>query len=197
MITKSIDISLKEAQDFYSGDNETLKELAVRAFPKTVLESSYKRIRYFEDACNALGLNANDVETAVRCVAKISHAAVAMLKVSIIRKALNLGYKQELRNGEVYYPYLPLYNEESVKSIGKFKCDGKVYSLVSGDVFSENGGLTHSSKMRGVDICANTGDNALFGCATKEIAEHFGKYFGVLITIAKFGDNQNFEQIKD
>lgn len=32
---------------------------------------------------------------------------------------------------------------------------------------------------------ANSG---FLGCATKEIAEHFGKYFGMLITTAKYAD---------
>ena len=33
------------------------------------------------------------------------------------------------------------------------------------------------------------------GCATEEIAQHFGKYFGILITEAKYGDLPNFEII--
>ena len=32
---------------------------------------------------------------------------------------------------------------------------------------------------------ANSG---FLGCATKEIAQHFGKYFGMLITTAKYAD---------
>ena len=43
------------------------------------------------------------------------------------------------------------------------------------------------------------GANARFGflgCATKEIAEHFGKYFGILITEAKYGDMVEFEIIE-
>ena len=43
------------------------------------------------------------------------------------------------------------------------------------------------------------GANARFGflgCATKEIAEHFGKYFGMLITEAKYGDIVDFEIIE-
>lgn len=33
------------------------------------------------------------------------------------------------------------------------------------------------------------------GCATKEIAEHFGKYFGMLITETKYAD-KDFEVIE-
>ena len=34
-------------------------------------------------------------------------------------------------------------------------------------------------------------------CATKEIAKHFSKYFGMLITEAKYGDLPDFEIIEN
>ena len=43
------------------------------------------------------------------------------------------------------------------------------------------------------------GDDAsigFLGCANKEIAQHFGKYFGMLITEAKYGDLSDFEIIE-
>ena len=36
-------------------------------------------------------------------------------------------------------------------------------------------------------------DSGFLGCATEEIARHFGKYFGMLITEAKYGDLKDFE----
>lgn len=35
------------------------------------------------------------------------------------------------------------------------------------------------------------------GCATKEIASHFGKYFGMLIIKAEYSDMINFEVISN
>jgi hypothetical protein len=35
------------------------------------------------------------------------------------------------------------------------------------------------------------------GCATKKIAQHFGKYFGMLITEAKYADMVDFEIIEN
>lgn len=35
------------------------------------------------------------------------------------------------------------------------------------------------------------------GCANEEIAQHLGKYFGMLITEAKYGDMVDFEIISD
>ena len=34
------------------------------------------------------------------------------------------------------------------------------------------------------------------GCANKEIAQHLGKYFGMLITEAKYGDLADFEIVE-
>ena len=39
---------------------------------------------------------------------------------------------------------------------------------------------------------ANVG---FLGCANEEIAQHLGKYFGMLITEAKYGDMVDFEII--
>ena len=35
------------------------------------------------------------------------------------------------------------------------------------------------------------------GCASQEIAQHFGKYFGMLITEAKYADMLDFEIIEN
>ena len=36
-------------------------------------------------------------------------------------------------------------------------------------------------------------DSWFLGCATEEIARHFSKYFGMLITEAKYSDLKDFE----
>ena len=40
----------------------------------------------------------------------------------------------------------------------------------------------------GVNVGHAYADVGFLGCANKEIAEHFGKYFGILITEAKYAD---------
>ena len=55
--------------------------------------------------------------------------------------------------------------------------------------------LNMSSKSRNDRLAdANFG---FLGCATKKIAQHFGKYFGMLITEAKYGDMVDFEIIEN
>lgn len=54
--------------------------------------------------------------------------------------------------------------------------------------------LFNSKPVRHYSMYANVG---FLGCASKEIAQHFGEYFGMLITEAKYGDMVDFKIIKD
>ena len=94
------------------------------------------------------------------------------------------------------------YYDDEVKSgimeiIGKIKDEGEEYKVLSGcspthgshvglGCFYFDGGF-------GVACCSF----GFLGCSNKEIAEHFSKYFGMLITEAKFGDLPDFEIIED
>lgn len=51
-------------------------------------------------------------------------------------------------------------------------------------------GFTACDKMASANA-----QSSFLGCANKEIAEHFSKYFGALITEAKFGDLKDFSVI--
>ena len=130
-----------------------------------------------------------------------------MFKLNIIRKALNLGQDLHLtkgpENSRIYYPYNPLATEDStyfmdelnlgeIEVIGKIKNEGTLYNVFSGDSsFSYHAGLgDFSSKVGGAS--ANTCIGFL-GCASQEIAQHFGKYFGMLITEAKYADMVDFK----
>ena len=78
--------------------------------------------------------------------------------------------------------------------IGKIKSDGKIYNVLGGDAI-ENGfdGLGQFYINEGIGYTG--ADGGFFGCATKEIAKHFGKYFGMLITEAKYADLKGVEII--
>ena len=82
----------------------------------------------------------------------------------------------------------------SMEIIGRFNNDGIEYFVLNGDP-----GISGHSGLAVYDglICvahAKT-EFAFLGCASAEIAEHFGKYFGMLITEAKYGDLDGFEII--
>lgn len=132
-----------------------------------------------------------------------------MFELNIIRRALNLGkdlhFTKNSENHHLYYPYNPFITTDStyykkelnsgaIEIIGKVKSEGKLYFILGGCAFVNcNRGLGCFDPYSGMG-----GANAVvgfLGCANKEIAKHFGKYFGMLITVAKYGDMIDFEVI--
>lgn len=209
---KIINISLNEARELYNNGNATLKEIALKAFSKDELIYNFKYITTFKNACEALGLNYDYMFYITKNIATISKASAAMFKLNIIRKALNLGQDLHLvKNPEdsyIYYPYNPFVTKNStyyksninlckMEIIGKFKCEGEEYNVLSGRAF-DGGGLAGLGGFYSNDtvgyVSANIG---LLGCANKEIAKHLGKHFGMLITEAKYGDLDGVEIIED
>ena len=202
-----ITITLDQARSWFRSGNDELRELALQAFGKDALVGSFRDITTFEKACEVFGLHhcTSDVDF----IATVSGSMAAMLKLNIIRKALNLGYDMHFaknpRNSFLYYPYNPLvtipegcnYYKEQINSgifqiIGKVKIEGVKYNVLGGGItYDINSGLGDFNYQTGVCKCHS--DVSFLGCATKEIAEHFGKYFGILITEAKYGDLESFE----
>ena len=130
-----------------------------------------------------------------------------MFKLNIIRKALNLGQDLHLtkdpEDSYIYYPYNPFVTKSStyykseitsgkMKVIGKIKSEGEEYNVLGGCAsaggYAGLGGF-HSSAGVGYAY-AYLG---FLGCANEEIAHHLEKYFGMLITEAKYGDLPDFE----
>lgn len=208
---KKIYVSLDEAIKWFNSGNATLKEFALKAFSKDELAYNFNDITTFEKACEALDLNYDDIFYITKSITIISNASAAMFKLNIIRKALNLGQDLHLtkdpEDSYIYYPYNPFVtnsstyykseiNSGTMKVIGKIKSEGEEYNVLGGDAdIGGNAGLGDFCSDHGVGTAyANVG---FLGCATKEIAEHFGKYFGMLIIEAKYGDMIDFEIVED
>ena len=208
----TINVTLDEAREWYNSGNETLKELALKCFPLIKLNThNFENIKTFEDAVNELG---NDIEHANFIVNVLEHqskASAAMYKLNIVRKALNLGQDLHLtkdpEDSYIYYPYNPFVTENStffekqinsgkMEVIGKIKSEGTLYDVLGGYALNGGGnaGLGYFYSWNGMgDAFAAFG---FLGCANKEIAKHLGKYFGMLITEAKYGDLDGFEIIE-
>ena len=201
MKERNITITLNKAKEWFNSENATLKDIALQAFDKDELTFNFKRITTFKKACEALGLNYNAIFHITKSIATISKASAAMFKLNIIRKALNFGqylqFTKSPKDSNLYYPYNPFVTESStyyasnlnsgkMEIIGKIRSEGTLYDVLGGSAFfggtSGLGGFGSSNGVGGA--CANVG---FLGCATKEIAQHFGKYFGMLITEAKYG----------
>lgn len=209
---RNITITLEKAKEWYNSGNESLMEIALQVFNRDELRCNFQDITTLKTACDALGLDYLDVNVTANVVAKYSKASAAMFKLNIVRKALNLDQDLHLtknpKDSYIYYPCNPLVTKNStsykneIKSgkmeiIGKIKSEEKLYNILGGstsDGFSAGGLVCFSSDIEESMAPAHIG---FLGCATKEIAEHFGKYFGVLITEAKYGDIVDFEIIED
>ena len=205
---KKIDLSLDEARELYNSDNETMIKLALRAFPEKDLKfKHFSEITTFEDAVRTIGMNLNWALRMVEELETASKASAAMFKLNIIRKALNLGQDLYLtkdpENSYIYYPYNPFVTKSStyynsdinsgkMEVIGKIKSEGKEYNVLGGHAY--NGSFAGLGNLRSCNGVGTTDANIGFlGCANKEIAKHFSKYFGMLITEAKYSDLPDFQ----
>lgn len=208
---RNITITLEKAKEWYNSDNESLKEVALQAFSEDELACNFKNITTFKKACEALGLNYDATSFIAENIAIISKASAAMFKLNIIRIVLNFGQGLHLtkcpdKTSFIWYPQNPFITKDSMcyrdkiesnkmEVVGKFKSNGEVYRVLSGTpcFCGEGLGLFNQSNGLG-DGYASSG---FLGCATKEIAEHFGKYFGMLITESKYADMVDFEIIEN
>ena len=210
MEERNITVTLNKAKEWFNSGNATLKEIALQAFSKEELTTfDFTKIKTFEDALTALGYKESTkvyIRNTINDISMYSRASATMTKLNIIRKALNLGKDLHLtKDYYIYYPYNPFVTKSStyykneinsgkMEVIGKIKSEGEEYNILGG--FADNcdyAGLSRFKYYSGASA-ADAGVGFL-DCANKEIAKHFGKYFGMLITEAKYGDMVDFEII--
>ena len=202
-----VKLSIDDAIEMYHSGNEKFKKIALDAFGEIKLNYNFRLVKTLEDACNALDLDYKCVVKEADSIANFSKSSAAMFKLNIVKKALNLNRDLHFTNGPkksyIYYPFNLLvsdgstYYEEELNSgemeiIGKIKSEGEEYNVLGGYAFGGNSaGLGFFYSPYGVGHAYS--DFGLLGCANKEIAKHLGKYFGMLITEAKYGDMVDFE----
>lgn len=207
---RNITITLEKAREWYNSNNESLKEIALQVFNKKELMFNFRDIKTFQDACEALSLNYDKIIDVIVNIIIFgnSKASAAMFKLNIVRNALNLGQDLHLtedpEDSDIHYPHNQFVTEEStyyedelnsgrMEVIGKIKSEGKEYNVLSGYIDVGKSGLGCFSDLGVGHAYASCG---FLGCASEEIAKHFGKYFGMLITEAKYGDMVDFEIIE-
>ena len=208
-----IKLTLDEAKELYKSNNEKLRELALKVFPENALDPPYfNKIKSFEDAMTVLGMSIDDGNSIVNTLKETSKAMAAMYKLNIIRKALNLGQnlhliKSTTEDSLVYCPKNPFIAKGStyykndiewgcMEIIGRFNNDGIKYFVLNGEPgISNHSGLAVYDGL--ICVAHARAEFGFLGCASAEIAEYFGKYFGMLITEAKYGDVDNFTITND
>lgn len=211
METREIKINIQTARVWYNGEDKYLRELALQAFSVNELTKIFPSIKTFKDACEALRLDYDSLKDYAEVIAEYSKASAAMFKLNIIRKALNLGQDLHLtkdtNDSYIYCPYNPfitisttyyrnVIDSGDMEIIGRIKSEEDYYYVLGGS--TNHGGY---AGLGGFSSCDNVGyansNYGFLGCASEEIAQHFGKYFGMLITEAKYGDIVDFKIIED
>ena len=204
-------LTIDEARIMYNSGNKALKNIACSTYTEKELVVDYKKITNFRKACDALYLNYDEIKEKADTIYNISKSSAAMFKLNIIRKALNLGQDLHLtknpKDSYIYYPYNPFITKSStyykseinsgkMEVIGKIKSEGEEYNVLGGVADnSGDAGLGYFYSYNGVGSAFT--DVGFLGCANKEIAQHLGKYFGMLITEAKYaGMIKDFEIIE-
>lgn len=209
MEERNIAVTLNKAREWFNSGDATLKEIALQAFDKDELTYNFKSITTFKKACEVLNINYN--ATSLITENTFSKASAAMFKLNIIRKALNLGQDLHLTKEPkpyIYYPENPFVTESSIyymkglnsgkmEIIGKIKNEGTFYNVLGGSVVSSGCSLGLGSYFTLDGVGSAYTNIGFLGCASKEIAQHFGKYFGMLITEAKYADMVDFEIVYD
>lgn len=192
MEERNLTINLQEAREWYKGTIKELRDLALKTFSKDELEPpQWQSIKTWRDVLKTLGIS-KDMTGALP--ARACYAA----RVQMIREALNKGYDLKLWEGRIWYPYFRIGPEDNVKQYSDFICGTVVVDepqpgnenkllMVGGRAdYSSAAGLGYFYSSNGVGF-SNAYCGSL-GCATKEIAEHFGKYFYFEILASWFGN---------
>ena len=153
METRNVTITLDKAREWYKSGNTSLEEIALQAFSKEELNPfDFTKIKTFRDALNALDYSGYDMQKIMDKTESISYysrASATMIKLNIIRKALNLGQNlhliKDLKDSRIYYcPYNPFVTESSpfyksaidnckMEVIGSIMSERTLYNVLGGD----------------------------------------------------------------
>lgn len=189
MESRNITLTLEKAKEWYNSGSADLKKVALQAYKEEELEEiNWRDIKTFEDAYHALGVShriiRRDLERLnIGFVGGVKKHLIAVYKLDIIRKALNKGWNPKMMEDTIYYPHIRIYpiGQEDLRIIGSidkkingnFKVNDIIFSLVGGDYFFRDYGLSNLNYCSG-DVHVNSG---LLSCKSKEIAKHMSKYF--------------------
>lgn len=199
MKTRNVNVTLEKAKEWYKKGGD-LKEVALQAFTEEELKGvDFKSITTMINVIKVLGIDYDEYSRIVTHLYKYSKASAASFKLNLVRKALNLSKEMTFMEGTVWYPYVPAilpssrYHDEEFE-VARVKIGSDIFTLLGGDTDDGcNYGLGTFSPSYSVAHAAS--DTAFLGCATKEIAQHMGKYFAKLIFEAKYGDTVDYKWV--
>ena len=189
---RDLKIDLQDAIKWYNGSNKELRDLALKIFSKDELEPpQWQSIKTWKDVLKVLNVS-------IDMTGSLPTRACYAARVQMIREALNKGYNLKLWEGTIWYPYFKIGPKENVERYsnsiyGKVVVDesqpgseNRLLFVGSYAVYGGCAGLGFFDSYSGVGLSPPA--CGFLGCASKEIAEHFGKYFYYEILASCYGD---------
>lgn len=210
MDKRNLAITLKEAREWYNSGDKFKKELSLKAFSKEELEEfNFHNILTFRDVWEYFNFGKDcqyiEPEYTKDFIQNSPKELIPILKLRLIREVLNTGESMSLTKKTIWYPYYRLVKESCnlygnelrtgvLSVVGKLKYEGEFYKLLGGDAFpGANAGLGAFGSGAGVGY--SIADVGFLGCASKEIARHFGAYFAKEIFEAMYSGFINYKWI--
>lgn len=171
--------------------------------PKTQKITFCKKVRLedvktFEDVLDVMNISKSSIQAIEEKIPSVS--LINKYKCDLILSALhsveNYIIPNDLTVGNVYYPIPRFYKkgqepEHKDNIIGMFHHKRTTYVLVGGDAdIGSYAGLGFFTSHNGVGgVWTNVG---FLPCATREIAEHFSRYFGRFMFDALYADRVSY-----
>lgn len=166
---------------------------------KNELKPFYRNIKNLIDVKQALKISDSEWDSINNI--SITEAKYSAL-VALIRKALHIGIDTSLWNGCYYFPYFYMGKSENMKGCTSYNCEniivkepdptGETHLSVCGGAFP--GSYEGLASFDGIILAGGArADVGAVGCVSKEIAIHFGKYFGFFILKSWYGDKINLD----
>lgn len=198
MEERNIKISLDTAKEWYNGDNESLRQVALQAFTEEELtEEHWKRITSFEGAYLYLKenkINENLIKSYDSLHITLRNTYVnTILKYQIVVAALTNNEKRHLTTGDRWFPVVQFCRPQDRRNcwgnvyLGTIESEGKIYDVVGGTASGSGDaglGYFHSSEGMSFSISHIGFRSVSTSC---EIAEHISKYFGKLLFEVHYG----------
>lgn len=195
---RNVAITLEKAREWYESGIPVLEAIALEVFTKQELESfPFERIKTLENACRVVDEDYTEVLHTAKELARTSKSLGALYKLRIIRKALNYGMAQYPTVGKIWLPVIRLSKDVPCggRKLGTIELGISSYNVYQWEAHSSilTEGYAGYNSMTNHYLCDI--EYPLFGCKSKEIADHFSKYFGMMLITAKLGDLPNFNLV--
>jgi hypothetical protein len=188
---RNLKITLDKARVWYYGDNKALKNLALSLFTEDEIKEDWRNIRTLEDAKKYVISYPNpDLDVVAQaCHQNYQRNVTALINLNIILRALN-GRKYKWYDDAWVTDVCIISDEKEylriagrMEPLGAVRIDGRLHYITMGVSRKRDNifGLTSKGSYEYGDTRSYFGhidsNYSYLACRTKEISEHFAKYF--------------------